>query len=354
MYDKRDIIIDKCRKEVYTEEKNRENGMPKQSGQKIRILRVASILSEYTDEDHSLTCDEILSHLAAYGIVAERKSIYDDIRTLCEVGLDIRNDRGKGGGYRLLSGQWELSELKMLIDAVGASHFLTEKKSRLLIDKIKKLTSHYHADALGRHVYLKNRAKSDNESVFYSVDVIHEAIREGRTVGFYYLDYLPDGSKVRRHGGKRYTVTPVELMVDDEKYYLIALSDKENVYRHYRVDKMESTCLGERSEHGTSMDRTELDLARYAISTFGMFGGEVQTVRLRAENRMASVLIDRFDRENCTLIPDGSDHFTLAVRVVVSPQFFAWIFGLEGKVQILSPESVKTQYKAALRQALEE
>ncbi|MBE6673009.1 MAG: WYL domain-containing protein [Ruminococcaceae bacterium] len=328
--------------------------MAKQAGQKIRLLRVLSVLSEFTDEDHSLTCEEILSHLSAYGIEAERKSIYDDIRALGECGFDIRNDRGKGGGYRLLSGQWELSELKMLIDAVGASHFLTEKKSRALIDKIKKLTSRYHADALGRHVHLQHRAKSDNESVFYSVDVIHEAIRCGSTVSFYYLDYLPDGSKVRRHEGKRYTVTPVELMMDDEKYYLIAIAEGSDAYRHYRVDKMEGTCLEKRAERSASVDRTDLDLARYAISTFGMFGGEVQTVRLRAENRMASVLIDRFDKENCTMIPDGGDHFTLAVRVVVSPQFFAWIFGLEGKVQILSPDTVKQQYKAALRQALEE
>jgi predicted DNA-binding transcriptional regulator YafY len=327
--------------------------MPKKSGQKTRLLRVMAILSEYTDEQHTLTCDEILEHLLAYGIEAERKSIYDDIRALTEMGIDIRNDRGKGGGYRLLSGDWQLSELKMLIDAVGASHFLTEKKSRALIHKIKKLTSRYHAEELARHVYLKNRAKSDNEAVFYSVDIIHEAIRERKTVTFYYLDYTPSGSKVRRHNGKLYCVAPVELMVSDEKYYLIAKNneDGEKRYRHYRVDKMESTTIGDKVTE-QALDREELDLARYAVSTFSMFAGKEETVRLRAKNSMASIIIDRFDKENCTLIPDGPDHFTVAVRVAVSPQFFAWICGLEGMVQIISPDSAKQAYREMLQKTL--
>ena len=328
--------------------------MPKQSGQKTRLLKIVSILSEYTDEEHSLTCEEILSHLSAYGIEAERKSIYDDVRALTEHGYDIRNDRGKGGGYRLLSGTWQLSELKMLIDAVGASHFLSEKKSRQLIDKIKTLTSRYHAESLARHVHLQNRAKSDNETVFYTVDTIHDAIRLGKSVCFYYLDYLPNGQKVRRHNGKQYRVTPVELTVDDEKYYLIALSEDGTHYRHYRVDKMECACLDNPLDNQSAPAQKNLDLARYSLSTFGMFGGKEQTVRLRCENEMASVIIDRFDKENCTLIPDGERHFTLAVRVVVSPQFFGWILGLEGKVRILSPDSVKEDYKKALLQALEE
>lgn len=327
--------------------------MPKQSGQKTRLLRVLSILSEYTDEQHSLTCDQILQHLSAYGIEAERKSIYDDMRALTEHGFDIQNDRGKGGGYRLLSGKWQLSELKMLIDAVGASHFLSEKKSRQLIDKIKTLTSHYHAESLGRHVHLKNRAKSDNETVFYSVDAIHEAIRLGKAISFYYLDYLPNGQKVRRHNGKLYTVVPVELTIDDEKYYLIAIDEGSDGYRHYRVDKMESVQLREPIKSAAVSQKENLDLARYSLSTFGMFGGKEQTVRLRCENAMASVIIDRFDKENCTLIPDGENHFTLAVRVVVSPQFFGWILGLEGKVKIISPDSVKEDYKNALLSALE-
>ena len=326
--------------------------MPKQAGQKTRLLRVLFILQQYTDEEHTLSADEILSHLAAYGIEAERKSVYDDLKALSDFGFDIEASRGKGGGWRLLSGDWQISELKTLIDAVQSSRFLSEKKSRALIDKLKKLTSIYHAGALARHVHIHNRAKSDNENSFYTVDTLHEAIRLGRMISFYYLDYRPDGQKVRRHNGKRYEVSPVELMIDDEKYYLVAAEQGSSAYRHYRVDKMDAvTLLADRVR--TLPGEPLSDLARYSLATFGMFGGKPETVRLRAENRMASVLIDRFDRENCTLIPDGPDHFTLAVQVVVSPQFFGWLFGLESKVTILSPESARKEYEKMLKTALD-
>lgn len=326
--------------------------MPKSAGQKTRLLRILAILREYTDEEHALNASEIAAHLTAYGIEAERKSIYDDLSALSEYGFDIQNTRGKGGGYRLLSDTWQLSEVKMLIDAVQCSRFLTEKKSALLIGKLKRLTSHYHSEALGRHVHITGRAKSDNESVFYSVDVIHEAIRKGNRIAFYYLDYLPNGQKVRRHDGRLYEVSPVELTMDDEKYYLIAAVSGSDHLRHYRVDKMEKVTLLQDTVRDLPRDADRLDLARYALSTFGMFGGTPETVRLRAENRMASILIDRFDKENCTLIPDGNEHFTMAVRVVVSPQFFGWLFGLEGAVTVLSPESARKSYENMLKNAL--
>lgn len=325
--------------------------MPKKSGQKTRLLRVLAILQQHTDESHSLSADEIVAHLSSYGIEAERKSVYDDLLALSDFGFDIEGSRGKGGGFRMLSGDWELSELKMLIDAVQSSRFLSEKKSRVLIDKLKKLTSHHHAGELARHVHIHNRAKSDNEKAFYSVDALHEAIRLGKMIGFYYLDYRPDGQKVRRHNGKRYEVSPVELMIDDEKYYLVASEEDKTAFRHYRVDKMEDvTILYDKPRK--PLPEGTVDLAPYSLATFGMFGGEAEILRLRAENRMASVLIDRFDRENCTLIPDGPDHFTLAVRVVVSPQFFGWLFGLEGKVGILSPQSAAKAYEEMLQNAL--
>ncbi len=327
--------------------------MPKASGQKTRLLRVLAILREYTDEDHILSADEILAHLSAYGIEAERKSIYDDISALTECGFDIQNIRGKGGGYRLLSDNWQLSELKMLIDAVQSSRFLSEKKSADLIGKLKKLTSRYHAEALARHVHITGRAKSDNESILYSIDIIHDAIHRGNRIAFYYLDYLPNGKKIRRHNGRRYEVSPVELVVDDEKYYLIAAAQGSAHLRNYRVDKMEGTTLLEGTLRTLPEGSEQLDLARYSLASFGMFGGTPETVRLRATNRMASILIDRFDRENCTLIPDGEEHFTLAVRVVVSPQFFGWLFALEGEVTILSPASARKEYENMLRSALE-
>ena len=327
--------------------------MPKQAGQKTRLLHVLAILREYTDEEHILTSDAIASHLAAYGIEAERKSIYDDLNALAEYGFDIQNIRGKNGGYRLLSDTWQLSEIKMLIDAVQCARFLTEKKSAALIGKLKRLTSRYHAESLARHVHITGRAKSDNESIFYSVDIIHEAIRQGKKIAFYYLDYLPNGKKVRRHDGRLYEVSPVELTIDDEKYYLIAAVSGSERFRHYRVDKMEGVSLLADTVRELPEEGDRLDLARYSLSTFGMFGGKSETVRLRAENRMASILIDRFDRENCTLIPDGEDHFTMAVRVVVSPQFFGWIFGLEGAVTVLSPKSAKKSYENMLKNALD-
>ncbi len=325
--------------------------MPKHARQKTRILLVADLLHRYTDETHSLTVEEIRAHLAQNGIEVERKSIYDDITALSDYGFDIEICRGKGGGYRLLSTEWQLSEIKTLIDTVQSNRFLTEKKSRVLIDKLKTLTSNYNALALSRHVHIHNRAKSDNENVLYSIDALHDAIRRGKMVGFYYLDYQPDGTKVRRHGGWRYRVCPVELTIDDEKYYLVAYGDKGDTLRHYRVDKMEQVTVLEDCP-APVLEHTPEDFARYSLATFGMFGGKSEILRLRAENSMASVLIDRFDRENCTLIPDGENHFTLAANVVISPQFFGWLFGLEGKVSILSPESAAKAYEEMLKNAL--
>ena len=324
--------------------------MPKNSGQKTRLLRLLSILQQFTDEDHTLTADQLCAHLARYGIEVERKAVYDDLEALTAFGYDIEKTRGRAGGYRLLSHTFQLSEIKMLIDAVQSAQFVSEKKSRSVIEKLKTLTSQYHAGEMLRHVHIQNRAKSDNESVFYTVDTLHEAIRRGCMVGFYYLDYTPSGQKVRRHGGRLYEVGPVELMVDDGKYYLIALAEEGGNYRHYRVDKMEKVQMFAekpryRSEQG-------LDVARYSLATFGMFGGGQETVVLRAKNRMASILIDRFDKENCHLIPDGKEHFTLAVRIVASAQFFGWLFALEGDVEILSPPQVRKSYQEMLKKAL--
>ena len=342
--------IDKSQKKEYSIPKGGKN-MPKHARQKTRILLLADLLHRRTDENHSITVDEMRTYLAQNGIDAERKSSYDDLSALSDYGLDIEKSRGMGGGYRLLSSKWQLSEIKTLIDAVQSNRFLTENKSRVLIDKLKTLTSDYNALALSRHVHIHNRAKSDNENVLYSLDALHEAIRNGKMVGFYYLDYQPDGTKIRRHGGRRYTVCPVELTIDDERYYLVAYGDRGDTLRHYRVDKMEQVTVLENCPAPAATHAPE-DFARYSLATFGMFGGKSETVRLRAENRMASVLIDRFDRENCTLIPDGKDHFTLAVRVVISPQFFGWLFGLEGKVTILSPESAAKAYEDMLKNAL--
>ncbi|MCI8650411.1 MAG: WYL domain-containing protein [Anaerotruncus sp.] len=321
--------------------------MPKNTNQKLKLLYLQKLLLERTDEQHSLTMEEILAGLRSYGIEAERKSIYDDLEALRLYGIEVER---RGRQYAVLDRTFQLPELKLLVDAVQSSKFITHKKSAELIEKVERLASQYEAQALQRQVYVANRIKTMNESIYYNVDTIHNAISAGSQITYQYFEWTPDREKRPRHNGKRYQVSPWALTWDDENYYMIGYDSQVGGIRHYRVDKMLDIRLtGEKRDGQAQFER--FDMAVYSKKMFGMFSGEEELVRLQFCNHLAGVVIDRFGADISILRTDSA-HFAVTVRAAISPQFFSWLFGFGDEVEILSPASVIVQYQEQLQRVL--
>lgn len=328
--------------------------MAKGAGQKQKLLVLQNVLLERTDEEHPISTQALIDTLAAQGIPAERKSIYDDMEVLRQAGLDIQSRKGKDPGWFVGQRPFQLPELKLLVDAVQSCKFITKRKSDDLIRKLEGLTSAHQSRQLQRQVYVDRRVKTMNESVYYSIDKLHTALASGKAVTFRYFDYSVRKEKVFRRNGRRYTVFPHGLIWDSENYYLVGWDGTKKEVRHYRVDKMSElavTCL--RLENGEDLDRSTFDMAAYAAKHFGMFSGREGKVRLRCANTMVGVMLDRFGPE-VILVPDGPDHFTLTVEAVVSPQFFGWLFGLGDGVVLTSPDWAVEDYRSRLRAAAEQ
>jgi len=315
--------------------------MPKSSGQKLKLLYLKDILLTQTDEQNKLTVKELIDRLAQYDIKAERKTIYDDIETLRQYGMDILTEESKSNAYYVGERDFELAELKLLADAVESSKFITEKKSLGLIKKLEGLTSKHEAGKLRRQVFIQNRVKSMNESIYYSVDSLHEAILEGRKISFKYFDYNIKKERAFRKGGALYIVSPVALTWNDEKYYLIAHSGTVEGFKHFRVDKMASV---KKLDDTSSKDIKSFNIAEYTKKVFGMYGGEETKVRLRINNKLAGAVIDHFGKD-VILTPDGEEHFIVTVEVVISPIFFGWLFQFGDLCQVISPKSLKDELK---------
>lgn len=326
--------------------------MPKGERQKLKLLYLAEWLWRDTDEEHGLTAAELLRRLEGAGIAAERKSVYDDIRALTEFGMDIVTGHGRQGGYRLVHRTFELPELKLLVDAVQSSKFLSERKSRALIRKLESLTSRWEAQRLQRQVYAVGRVKSANESIYYSIDTIHTAISRDRQVAFRYFEWTMDKTARYRRGGTDYERSPYALVWDDENYYLVAYDHTASPpgIRHYRVDRMENLRVLETPRAGKAL-LGGMDMAQYVQRTFGMFGGEQREIELRFAARLAGVVLDRFGKET-TLLPQGEEGFRVHVRAVVSPQFMGWLSGFGPDAQLLGPPDVVKEYVAFCRAAL--
>lgn len=316
------------------------------SQQKLKLLYLMRILLERTDEEHPLTVQELIDALTAYGISAERKSIYDDIDCLIAYGLDVCVVKNKSNGYFIASREFELPELKLLVDSVQSSKFITHKKSMELISKIEKLTSTHSARKLDRQVFVSNRAKTYNEQIYYNVDRIHDAIAEDRKITFKYFDLNVDKCKVYRKDGAEYLETPVALSWDDENYYLIVYKEKYKSFAHYRVDKMDGIAISD--ETGDSIPE-QFDLSSYTKSVFSMFGGETVSVTVEFDNKLVGVVFDRFGVDIPILKSDDS-HFTCTLKVAVSPQFFSWVMGFGSRARIVSPESVVDEMKKLLNE----
>lgn len=325
--------------------------MPKTANQKLKLPILMRYLLRQSDEKHPVTVQDMIGELARYEIKAERKSIYDDLEALRLFGLDVVQQKGRGGGYYIGQRDFELPELKLLVDSIQSSKFITQRKTLSLIKKIEDLASVYDAQLLERQVYVRNRVKSMNESVYYNVDEISAAISRDRIIRFRYYEVTVEKQRQYRHGGAYYTVSPYALMWDDENYYLLAWDEAAGRMKHYRVDKMASISVQEQERQGKEAF-ARVDMSAYSQKVFGMFAGESSRVKLRFSNHLAGAVLDRFGKE-IILTRDGEEHFTVTVEAVVSPQFFAWVFGFGPEAEILSPESVRREAHAAARRIAE-
>lgn len=317
--------------------------MAKTAGTKLRILHVYEILRTKSSEEHPLSVPDIISELEKRDIPCERKSVYSDIEALMEFGYEIEQRRN--AGYYLKSRDFELSELKLLVDAVQSSKFITAERSRELIAKLVSLAGEQDAGSLSRQVYIANRVKTGNEGVLTSVDAIHTAIAENKRIEFDYTDWAVNfgagDTFVKRQRGERRNVSPVALAWDDENYYLVAYDSGRGERRNFRVDKMENIEILNESRD-TRWNYVSFDPGAYSREMFGMFHGERRQVKIRFERRFAGVAADRLGRD-VYVSPDGEDHFILVCEVEVSPQFFAWLIGLEGGAELLEPADARTQ-----------
>ena len=318
----------------------------KLSHQKLKMMYLAKILMEKTDEEHTITVPEMISELAKLGISAERKSIYDDLEYLQLFGLDICSNKTRTTNYYIASRDFELPELKLLVDSVQASKFITRKKSMELISKIEKLTSHENAKKLQRQVFITNRVKTLNEQIYYNVDKIHDAIAANKQITFRYFDVDVNKKKVYRKNGDLYIESPVSLTWDDENYYLITYKEKYDNYTHYRVDKME---LIELTEDDRILAEKPFDLSAYSKTMFQMFNGEETDVSIKFENELVGVIYDRFGAD-VPIVKSDEKHFICHVKVAVSPHFLSWIISFGNRAEILSPDTVVEQLYSLLRE----
>lgn len=311
----------------------------KSSNQKLKIMYLMKILLDRTDETHSITMPEIIDALEAYGISAERKSLYNDIENLRVYGLDVigvQEDRTYS--YHIGNRQFELAELKLLVDSVQSAKFITEKKSNELIKKIESLASKYEASQLHRQVFVAGRVKTMNESIYYNVDSIHAAIAGNSRITFKYFKWNVDKDMELRHDGALYEVSPWLLSWNDGYYYLIAYDSVKGIIKHFRVDKMLDIKSNGRKREGEKVFNS-LDMAAYTGKMFGMYGGEDERVRLECDNALAGVMIDRFGKD-ISLIRLDDKKFAVNVEVAVSRQFLAWIIGLGEGVKIVGPQRI--------------
>lgn len=325
--------------------------MPKSTNQKQKLLYILDYLQKHTDETHTVSTPQLIDYLESNGIKAERKSIYNDIETLNEFGYDIVRGPGPHDGYKLVSREFELAEVKLLVDLVQSSKFITTRKSRELIGKLQHLVSENDARQLQRQVVVADRNKALNENIYYCVDVIYTAIADNLQIRFQYFDWDVHKQMVPRREGATYEISPWLLTWDDENYYLVAYDSSASLMKHYRVDKMLHIELSDKSREGREA-YGQIDVAAYSKKTFGMFAGQEQTIQLLCDNSLIGVIVDRFGSD-VALRPYDQTHALARMNIAVSPQFYGWLAGLSGKVKIHSPESLANDYQTYLRHLLD-
>lgn len=324
--------------------------MAKMPNQKLKLLYLMRILLARTDAEHALTLAEISAELAKYDISAERKSLYDDIEMLKLYGIDVQVKRDRQVRYYVAHHPFSIAELKLLIDAVQASKSITVPKSMELIRKLEGLGSHFEGTLLHEQVYMENRLKAANEEIFSNVETLYLAIARNRKIRCRYFEWNARKQRLLRHDGREYRISPWALTWYDENYYLVAYDSEAERIKHFRVDKMLDVSLTEDKREGERAF-ADFDMAVYSRQIFGMYGGEACNVRIRCNNDLASVVIDRFGQE-VTILSNADTYFEFSAKVMVSPTFFSWVLGFGGRMKILSPESVAAELLDIAREAI--
>jgi len=322
--------------------------MPKSENQKLTLLYILDYLERESDADHPVNADRLIAMLESHRIKVERKTIYSDIAALQDYGADIVTRRGKNGGYFLASRIFELPELKLLIDAVQSSRFLTLRKSRELIDKLCRQCNRHEASLMHRDLLIDRRVKSMNETIYYNVDAIQDAISQNKQIRFRYFDWAMDGS--RNYRDRDYQASPYGLCQDNENCYLLAHSLRHGV-THYRVDRMTDIDIISDARIPCP-ELTGSNLTVHANQLFQMYSGESQKVKLRFHRSLINVVVDRFGQDTM-MIPDGEDYFVFTVDVAVSPLFLSWVIGFGSMARILHPQSVADQCTELCREVMQ-
>ena len=315
---------------------------------KNRALYIFKYLWDHTDEEHPATTADIIQYLASIGISTTRKTVAEDAAELQNSGFDVICNRSRQNEFFIGSRHLELAELKLLVDAVRAAKFISPKKSKELIGKVTELASPYQSDALKRSLFVDDKVKTSNESVYYAVDTLHEAIQKQKTVAFRYIEYTPQKKKAYKHGGQVYLLSPYDMVWCNDAYYVCGFSERHGKVVTFRIDRMHRPALSEQPYHPKPEG---YNISEYCRQVFSMYDGARCTVKLKCENDLMDDIIDRFGEQVQTAIFD-SDHFTATVEVSVSPTFYAWIFTYGGQIEILSPVSVKQEYAEQLQTAL--
>lgn len=318
--------------------------------QKHKLLILQKILMEQSDENHKLSGQDLIKKLEGYGINAERKTIYDDIATLQEAGVDVVTERvGHSNNYYISSRLFQDEELLVLADAVASSKFLTQKKSNELIKKLQQLTSRYKGQQLKRSIHVENRVKTYNESIYYSINAIHEAIYQDKKITFKYTEYRLDKKKHHRHHGEVYVVSPYRLVWENDCYYLVCYCQKHDEICRYRVDRMDKVEVSK--EDRRVLSRGEEEITQELMGTYSMYGGTKENVAIEMSNKLINVVIDRFG-ESVRLRRTSEDKFLVNVTVQISPTFWGWLFGFGTDAEVLSPEWVKNEARNKLSEMM--
>lgn len=319
--------------------------MAKGSNQKLKLSYLCKIMQEKTDDEHRLTLAQIIKELEKYDITAERKSLYDDFKVMeNDLGIEvIKETEGRETFYHVGSRAFELAEVKLLIDAIQSSKFISKSKSEELIKKMNTFVSEHQAKQLKRQVYVNDRIKTMNESIYYSVDSIHSALMNNKQIEFQYCAWTLDKKLEPKKEGQKYKVSPWALTWADENYYLVAYDSEAGKVKHYRVDKMMKLSVVDEKREGEEHFKN-FDMTSYALENFSMFGGEIRRVHFEFPNEKVGIFIDRFGKD-INIRPAGEGRSMIAVDVAVSLQFFGWVFSLGKDVKITGPEDVVAKMK---------
>lgn len=327
--------------------------MPRSEKQKLKLYYVIDIMEKLTDEDHPISVGEIIDRLSAIGISAERKSIYRDFEAMESLGYEIIPVHNKRFRYYLANRRFETAELRLLVDAVQASRFITKRKSNELIKKLEGLTTVYDAEKLQSQVFVANRIKSSNESIYYNVDRIHNAIQANAKIVFSYFNWDLRKNKVYRRGGQSYHISPWALCWMNENYYMVGYETESQQIKHFRVDRMASISLTSESRDGKDKFK-DIDMAVYAKRFFGMYNGDIDSVTLNCSKDLTNAVIDRFGSDVAFNVSDDGESFDVTVDVALSPVFYAWVFTFGGAVKIISPAYAADELKNMAKQFIGE